>query len=118
MCDAAHCNEYPATRSLAHSTANAEHARAEGIVIGEAERGAREPDGGLDGPSTEYLAALMRNIGIMLSYANDSGIALPDDLREKLDKLLNHKDVVRDHVTETPRRKGFLAGLARGWLAP
>jgi hypothetical protein len=47
----------------------------------------------LTGPARQYLLQLLKDIITMLSYANGNGIALPDDLRVKVDVLFNDPDV-------------------------
>lgn len=41
-------------------------------------------------PAQEYLAGLLDNIGTMLAYMNREGIAMPDELRSKLDELMKN----------------------------
>lgn len=55
----------------------------------------------LDGIAEKYLSKLLKNIGIMLSYANSNGIPLPEDLRQKIDDLVNHPQLLasRDKIS-------------------
>ena len=39
-------------------------------------------------PAQEYLGKLLDNIGTMLDYMNREGIPMPDELRGKLDALM------------------------------
>jgi hypothetical protein len=47
----------------------------------------------LKGPALAYLRKLLTNIDTMLSYTNSNGIALPDDLRNKIAELLKSSAV-------------------------
>jgi hypothetical protein len=47
----------------------------------------------LEDRARDYLGNLLRNIDTMLSYANRNGLPLPEDLRGKIDKLLNNPEV-------------------------
>jgi hypothetical protein len=49
----------------------------------------------LEGRALSYLNELVRNIETMLSHAANSGIALPDELRAKVDELFQHPAVNR-----------------------
>ena len=51
----------------------------------------------LDGIAAAYLERLLKNIVLMLGYVNDNGISLPDDLRAKIDALLNDPRVRGSH---------------------
>jgi hypothetical protein len=62
-----------------------------------------------------YLSKLLTNIKIMLTYATNNGIALPDDLRPKIDELLTHPDISIDELSTRPHlwaRAGFSRGRA------
>lgn len=49
-----------------------------------------------EGPSPEgQLVETLTEIAMMLSYVGKNGIALPDDLRSKVDQLLNHHEVAK-----------------------
>jgi len=41
------------------------------------------------------LTDTVGEIAMMLSYVRKNGIALPDDLRGKVDQLINHPDVAK-----------------------
>jgi hypothetical protein len=52
-----------------------------------------QSDGGKEylGPAAlEFLNGLLDNIRTMLAYVNSAGIAVPDELRSKLDELMNN----------------------------
>jgi hypothetical protein len=49
-----------------------------------------------------HLRQLLKNIEIMLTYATDNGIALPDDLRPKIAKLLSYTDGRDDLAPPSP----------------
>jgi hypothetical protein len=51
------------------------------------------PEQSLKEPAKIYLLKLLNDIATMLSYANRNGIPLPDDLRGKIDELLNKPEV-------------------------
>jgi hypothetical protein len=56
----------------------------------------------LDGLARAYLEKLLKNIGIMLAHANDNGMALPTDLRRKLDELLRDPELSKHSMTIMP----------------
>jgi hypothetical protein len=51
------------------------------------------PSAPLEDRAKDYLGSLLRNIETMLAYANSNGLPLPDDLRGKIDELLNNPEV-------------------------
>jgi hypothetical protein len=55
-------------------------------------------------PARDYLLQLLRDIGTMLSYANNNGIPLPDDLREKIGELFSDSDVNNLPLSSTRQR--------------
>jgi hypothetical protein len=64
---------------------------------------APQSDQSSDQLARNYLSKLLANIKIMLTYATSNGIALPDDLRPKIDKLLTHPHVSINELL--PRRR-------------
>ena len=61
--------------------------------------------GALGKPAVEYLARLIENIDIMLDYVNSNGIAMPPDLRDKLDRLMQDP-TLEEHDLFLSTRKG------------
>ena len=57
-----------------------------------------------------YVQRLLENIYVMLTYANENGMPLPIDLRQKIDALFDHPDFGR-HSTST----SFSKGIGRLW---
>ncbi len=51
------------------------------------------PEKPLEGRALVYLSELLKNIEWMLTYANNNGIVLPDELREQIDDLYRHPSV-------------------------
>lgn len=64
-----------------------------GAVASPAVPQAPRPDQPLEGMAKDYLANLLENIALMLRYASDNGVALPADLRGKVDDLLQDPEV-------------------------
>jgi hypothetical protein len=57
-----------------------------------------------------YIQRLLENIYVMLTYANETGKALPEDLRQKIDALFEHPDFQR-HASSS----SFSGGIAWLW---
>lgn len=56
----------------------------------------RHYDGLTEGPGPQgRLAETLGEIAIMLSYVGQNGISVPDDLRAKIDQLINHPEVAK-----------------------
>ena len=53
--------------------------------------------------AAQHLEKLLKNIAVMLAYVNDNGIALPEDLHEKISALLNSPEVTKHRVSGAAR---------------